>query len=99
MSTAANIARQVIHHEIESQIKIAAAKLETLKARAQAAKANVEIKAIAMLLTRVPVILHQLQELQKSTGDHWERAKSDLETRIVDFEKSVDGIEAKIKVH
>ena len=52
MSTDVKLAKQAIHDKLESQIKTAEAKLDTLKARAETAKANVEIKAIAELLTK-----------------------------------------------
>ena len=99
MTTDVNLAKHAIHDKLESQIKAAEAKLETLKARAEAAKANVEIKAIAELLTKKPLIQLKLQELKKTGGDRWEQAKADLETRIADFEKSVKGIESKAKAH
>jgi len=95
MSTDLNIAKQAIHDKFESQIKAAEAKLETLKARAEAAKANVEIKAIAELLPKKVEIQQKLEQLKKSGGDRWEQAKADLEGRIADFEKSVKGIESK----
>ena len=97
MSTDLNIAKQAIHDKLESQIKAAEAKLETLKARAEAAKANVEIKAIAELLPKEVEIQQKLEQLKKSGGDRWEQAKADLEGRIADFEKSVKGIESKAK--
>jgi len=97
MSNDVNMAKQVIHDKLESQIKTAEAKLDTLKARAETAKANVEIKAIAALLPKKQVIQEKLQELKKSGGDRWEHAKADLEGRIADFEKSVKGIESKAK--
>ncbi|MFZ0418550.1 MAG: hypothetical protein ACLPH5_13595 [Candidatus Sulfotelmatobacter sp.] len=97
MSTDLNIAKQAIHDKLESQIKAAEAKLETLKARAEAAKANVEIKAIAELLPKKVEIQQKLEQLKKSGGDRWEQAKADLEGRIADFEKSVKGIESKAK--
>ena len=97
MSTDLNIAKQAIHDKLESQIKAAEAKLETLKARAEAAKANVEIKAIAELLPKKVEIQQKLEQLKKAGGDRWEQAKADLEGRIADFEKSVKGIESKAK--
>jgi hypothetical protein len=92
-----NLAKQAIHDKLESQINTAEAKLNTLKARAGTAKANVELKAIAELLTGKQALVHKLRELKKSDGGQWERAKGDLETRIADFEKSVKGIESKAK--
>jgi multidrug resistance efflux pump len=90
-----NVVRQAVHDKFESQIKTAQAKLETLKARAETAKANLEIKAIAGLLPKGLVIQQKLLELKNSNGDAWEQAKTDLEARIADFEKSVKGIESK----
>jgi hypothetical protein len=97
MSNEVNIAKQAIHDMLESKIKTAEAKLDTLKARAENAKANVEIKAVAELLAKKPVIRLKLQELKNSGGDRWEQAKADLEVRITEFEKSVKGIESKVK--
>lgn len=97
MSTDVNMAKKAIQDKLESQIKTAEAKLDTLKARAETAKADVEIKAIAELLTKKHVILQKLQELKKQGGDRWEQAKADLEARTADFEKSVKVIESKVK--
>ena len=95
MNTDVKIAKQAIHDKLQSQIHTAEAKLETLKARAETAKANVELKAIAELLTKKYGIQKKLQELKSSGEDRWEQAKADLETHIADFEKSVKGIESK----
>jgi capsule polysaccharide export protein KpsE/RkpR len=95
MSSDVNMAKQVVHDKLESQIKTAEAKLQTLKAQAETAKANIEIKAIGALLPETQAIRQKLQELQMSGGDRWERAKGDLEGRIADFEKSVKWIESK----
>jgi hypothetical protein len=70
-----------------------------LKARAEAAKANVEIKAIANLKTQKLEMQKKLQELKKVTDEKWEHAKNDLESRITAFEKSINEIEAKTKAH
>jgi hypothetical protein len=94
MSSDVKLAKQAIHDKFESQIKSAEAKLNTLKTHAEAAKANVELKAVAELLTSKQTILQKLHELKKSDGGQWERAKADLETHIADFEKSVKGIES-----
>jgi capsule polysaccharide export protein KpsE/RkpR len=99
MSTDVSLAKQAIHDKLESRIKTAEAELGTLKAQAENAKANVEIKAIAELLTKKHVIQQKVQELKKSDGGRLEHAKADLETRIADFEKLVKGIEPQAKAH
>ena len=97
MSTHVNLTKQVIHDQFESQIKTAEAKLDTLKAKAESGKANLEIKAITALLPKKHAIREKLEELKKSCGDRWEQAKTDLEGHISDFEKSLKGIESKAK--
>jgi phage shock protein A len=97
MSTDVNMAKHVIHDKLESQIKMAEAKLDTLKARAESAKANVEIKAIAELVTKRHELHQKLREMKNPGGNRWEQAKADLEAGIADFEKSVKGIESKAK--
>jgi len=99
MSIEVSTAKHVIHDKLESQIKLAEAKLDTLKARAEAAKADVEIKAIAGLAVQKLEIQKKLLELKKLGDDKWENAKKDLEVRIAAFEKSVKEIEAKAHAH
>jgi len=65
MSIVTNAAMQAIRNKVESEINNAAAKLETLKAEAETAKADFEIKAITELLTKQHEILHKLREPRK----------------------------------
>jgi hypothetical protein len=99
MSSDVKLAKQAIHAKLEAQINAAEATLNTLKARAQTTKANVELKSITELLLSKQAILQKLHELKKSDGGHWDRVKADLEARITDFEKSVKGIESKVNVN
>lgn len=97
MSTQVNVTRQVVHDKIESQIKTAEAKLNTLQAQAQSGKANLEVKAIAELAPKKQAIQQKFEGLKKTSGDKWEQAKTDLEGRIADFEKSIKGLESRAK--
>jgi capsule polysaccharide export protein KpsE/RkpR len=99
MNTDVNITKHVIHDKLESQLKAAEAKLDTLKAQAETAKANAEIKAIAELMPKKLAMQLKLQELKKLGEGRSEHAKADLAAQIADFEKSVKGIESKIKAH
>jgi chaperonin cofactor prefoldin len=94
-----DLAKKAIHDKLESQINTAEAKLDTLKAQTQTAKANLEIKAIAELSPKTQVIRQKFQELKQSGGAQWQQAKTDLEARLADFEKSVKGIESKAKAN
>ena len=99
MSTDVKMAKQVIQDKLESQINTVGAKLDTLKAQAETAKANVEIKAIAELLPKKVAMQLKLQELKKSGEDRFQQAKTDLEKQVAAFENAVKGIESKIKAH
>ena len=90
-----DLAKQVVQDKLESQVKTAQAKLDTLKAQAEAAKANVEIKAVATLLPKKQVIRQKLQELKQASGDEWVQVKTDLEARIAEFETSLKAAESK----
>jgi multidrug resistance efflux pump len=99
MSTDVKFAKLAVHDKFEAQINAAEATLNNLKARAQTTKANVELKSITELLLSKQAILQRLHQLKKSDGGQWDRVKADLETRITDFEKSVKGIESKVKAN
>ena len=95
--SATNVARKAIHDRIEAQIKIAQAKLESLKAKAESTKAKTELAAIVELLTKKQAIAQKVGELKATGETTYEQAKSDVEARIADLEKSVQAIEAKFK--
>jgi len=97
MSTEVNIAKKLIHDKIESQINTAQARLETLKAQAQAAKANAELKLIADLLTKKRAIDQRLAELKSSGETTYQQTKSDLESRVTELEQSLKGIEIRFR--
>ncbi len=99
MSTEVSTAKYAIRDKLESEIKTAEAKLDTLKARAEVAKANLELKAIAALAAQKLDLHEKLRELKASSEANLERVKKDLETRIAAFEKSIKEIEAKVKAH
>ena len=92
-----NVARKAIHDRIEAQIKIAHAKLESLKAKAESTKAKTELAVIVELLTKKQAIAQKVSELKTSGETTYEQAKNDVESRIAELEKSVQAIEAKFK--
>jgi phage shock protein A len=97
MNTVEKVAKQTIHDKLESQIKMAEAKLDMLKARALSAKADTEVKALTELLTRKRALEQEVNALKKMGEEKWEHAKTDLEARVAHFEKSVQEMEAKAK--
>ena len=97
MSTDVNIAKQIVHDRLESQIKTAKARLDVLAGRAEGKAVKVEVKVFETLMVKLQAIQQKLQELKKAGGDRWEQTKTDLEAQIAEFEKSVQGIESKAK--
>jgi hypothetical protein len=98
MSTHGNEAKQAFHDKVESQINSLVAELETLRARAEDARADAaELKAVAELVVKKQAIEHMLKELKKSEGHEWEHSKAALVARIAEFEALVKGIESKPK--
>jgi len=96
MSTETNIVKKVVEDKIESQVKTVQAKLDALKAKAESAKANAEIFAIAELATKKHAIDRKLNELKKA-NEVYQRTKTDVESHVAELEKSVQAIEAKFK--
>jgi hypothetical protein len=92
-----NPVKQAIQKKIASRLRTAEAKLEVLKAQAEAAKASTGRKTINELRTRNRLIQRKLHALKKSGQGQWEEARGDLEAQVADFEKSVRGIASKVK--
>jgi len=97
MSTEMKLVKQAVHDKLTSQVREAEAKLIALKARAEGAKADMEIKAIAELLTSKPTITQHLDKLKQSVDAHWEQAKRDVEAKVAHLEKAIKTIESKLK--
>jgi len=95
MSTETDLAKQAVQDRIDSQVKSVQAKLETLKARAEAATAAG--KTIADLYLKKQVIDRLMSDLKKSNEAKYEQVRADLESRVADLQQSVQAIEAKFK--
>jgi len=65
MSIVTGAAKHVIRDKVAAEIEAAVAKLMTLKAEAETAKADFEIKAISELLAKQHEILHKLRHSSK----------------------------------
>ena len=91
-----NTARKAVYDKLESQIHTFEAQLATLKAKAESAKADAELKAIANLVTTKRTVDQKVAELKKAGEAAFQQAKTDLEVRIAEFDKSVKAIESKI---
>ena len=96
-TVAVNAARKAVYDTLESQIHTFEAQLATLTAKAESAKANAELKAIAKLATTKVALDQKVRELQTAGEAAFQQAKADVEARIAEFKESVKTIESKIK--
>jgi len=96
-TAAVNAARKAVYDKVESQVHTFGAQLATLKAKAESAKADAELKAIANLVTAKRTIEQKVAELKKAGEAGFQQTKADVEAGIAEFEKSVKAIESKIK--
>jgi len=62
MSMVTKVAKKVIRDKFTAEVEAATAKLQTLKAEAESAKADFEIKVISELLAKQHEILHKIRE-------------------------------------
>jgi hypothetical protein len=92
-----NAARKAVYDKFESQIHMFEGQLAMLKAKAESAKADAELEAIANLLMAKRVLAHQVAELKKAGEGAFQQAKVDVEARIAEFDRSVKAIQSKIK--
>ncbi len=96
-TVAVNAARKAVYDKFESQIHMFEANLATVKAKAETAKADAELKAIAKLATAKVALDQKAAELKHAADTTYEQLKTDVEARIGELDKSIKAIEAKIK--
>ena len=99
MATDANIAKQVVQDELESQINTVKAQLEVLANRAAGTMVKAEVEAYETLMPKLQTMQQKLRELRKSTGAQWQQTKADLEVLISDFKESVKEIASTAKAN
>ena len=74
-TVAVNAARKAVYDKVESQIHTFEAQLATLKAKAESAKADAEIKALANLATAKVTLDRKVAELKKTGETTFQQAK------------------------
>jgi archaellum component FlaC len=95
MSIEQTIAKQAVYDQLQAKLSLAEATLQTVKARAEQAKADLQIKAIAALFPKTQVIRRELKNLKETSGAGWEKVKAGIEDRIEDLEKAVKNLQTK----
>jgi hypothetical protein len=91
-----NVARKAVYDKIESQVHMFEAQLATQKAKAELAKAEAELKAIANLGTVKRALDQKVVELKKAGEAAFQQAKADVEARGAEFDRAVKAIQSKI---
>jgi len=86
VNPAASAARKAVYDKVESPMHTFEAQQATLKAKAEAAKADAELKAIANLVNAKRTLDQKVAELKKAGEAAYQQAKADIEARIAEFE-------------
>ena len=92
-----NVARKAVYDKIESEIHMVEGQLATLKAKAESAKADAELKAIANLVSAKRTLDQKVLGLKKASEATFQQAKADVEGRVAAFDQSVKAIQSRIK--
>jgi outer membrane murein-binding lipoprotein Lpp len=89
-------ARKAVYDKFESQIHTFEAQVATLKAKAESAKADAQLAAIANLATAKRALDAKVAELKSAGEAKFERVTADVESRVADFQRSLQGLASKI---
>jgi hypothetical protein len=92
----AKAARKAVYDKIESQIHTFEAQVATLRARAESAKADAQLAAIANLATAKRALDEKVAELKNAGEVTFDRVKADVERRTAEFDKSLQALASKI---
>ena len=100
MSTQANVAvkaaRKAVYDKVESQIHTFEGQVATLKGKAESAKADAELNAIANLAGAKRTLDQKVAELKSAGETAFQQVKADVEARIAEFDESLQAIASKI---
>ena len=80
-TVAVNAARKAVYDKMESQIHTFEAQLATLKAKAESARADAQLKAIANLVTAKRTLDQKVVELKNAGETAFQQAKADVDAR------------------
>jgi len=92
----AKAARKAVYDKIESQIHTFEAQVATLRAKAESAKADAQLAAIANLATAKRALDEKVAELKNAGEVTFERVRADVERRTAEFDKSLQALASRI---
>jgi len=97
MNTHPNTAKGTPQNKLDSQVEAARAKVDTLKAQADAARKHAVAKTVDELLARKKALELELHSLKKSGEDKFNQAKASLQAQIANLQNSVNETKSKQK--
>jgi phage shock protein A len=92
----AKAARKAVADKVESQIHTFEAQVATLRAKAESAKADAQLAAIANLATAKRALDEKVAELKNAGEVTFERVRADVERRTAEFNKSLQALASRI---
>jgi outer membrane murein-binding lipoprotein Lpp len=92
----AKAARKAVYDKIESQIHTFEAQVATLRAKAESAKADAQLAAIANLATAKRALDEKVAELKNAGEVTFERVRADVERRTAELDKSLQALASRI---
>jgi hypothetical protein len=92
----AKAARKAVYDKIESQIHTFEAQVATLRAKAESAKADAQLAAIANLVTAKRALDEKVAELKNAGEVTFERVRADVERRTAELDKSLQALASRI---
>ena len=95
-TVAVNATRKAVYDKVESQIHTFEAQVATLKEKAESAKADAELTAIARLATTIRALNEKVAELKNAGEATFERVKADVERRMAEFNTSLQALASRI---
>lgn len=96
VNVAESAARKAVFDTIASRIHTLEAQLAMLKAKAESAKADTEVTAIAKLATAKQTLDLKFAELKSNGAAAFDQVRADVERRVAEFDKSLQSIATRI---
>jgi outer membrane murein-binding lipoprotein Lpp len=95
-TVAVKAARKAVYDQVESQIHTFEARVATLRATAESAKADAEVAAIVNLATAKRALDAKVAELKSAGEATFEQVKAEVERHAAEFDRSLQAIASKI---
>ena len=91
--------RKVVHDKLQSDFDASARRFNGLKektGRTTGAQKQKATQAIADITKQEAAVMASIAKLRDATGPEWEVAKTEVDTRMVAFDKSIGALETRL---